>query len=175
MHTLKIAVHVDVPAVNNSHYGSVQKARDLVDEVISLTSLVYEKQFNVNLAIDHLQIYDPQVNPDEYGRGRERKLATTCPTFTETLNKKRVWLDPNFVPELAGHMVFTGCESGDLGLAGEGTMCVQKPTDSYPENSGVSRVDRGRGQTWRTVAHELGHILGSNHTQAGIMSSWPDP
>jgi len=138
-----------------SKLGSVDAAVAYVEGIIAQTNLVYERQVGVSIRVDQLNIQTVSnaVVWDKHCVGQN---------IYEQLNQFRSWVEHDAPTSSSWHVLddcFVG-SSGVIGLAYVGTMCWFNG-NSFGYNTGVTH----RGfNTWKTLAHEIGHSFGAHHS-----------
>lgn len=141
------------------------------NDVLAQSSFVTERQFHVKLQLGFGIVYDNSTNAT-YPR-----WATDCTSDTDNQITYKLGLFSNVMGSppyssygngyTAATSLFTGCRHGSIaGFSPVGSLC-QKGS-----NSNV--VTWGSPNSWWVYSHELGHMMGAGHPNAGrgIMSAF---
>jgi len=152
MHEFHLGVIADQAAY--AQEGSdTSKLKALLEKVVSLTSHVYEMQFDIKLKIGRMTMYTDSRGP---------AFASGCAQSNPTLDKlDKLTAETN---EFFGAThLFTGCGTGRgvVGVAWKGTMCLGR-THQGDVNTGVNELHKE--DDWLTFAHELGHNFNGDHS-----------
>ncbi|MBW0518542.1 hypothetical protein O181_058257 [Austropuccinia psidii MF-1] len=167
---LYIGVAADCTYV--AKYGSQRAARLAILTNVNTVSSVYEKFFNISLAIVELNI---QTGPCPSKASAEVPWNIGCPAsgpggldLVGRLNEFSRWRGSKGGDDGAGlWLLMTDCPDGnghEVGLAWLGTMCKVDAEKGISDGiaSGTA-VTAANPNEWQVMAHELAHTLGAPH------------
>jgi len=165
-----------------SEYGSQDAARLAILNNLNTVSALFERSFNVSLAIVELKILDPLCPPHP---APDLPWNIGCPDSTPEglamdarLSAFSQWRGQKGGSDGAGlwHLM-TACPSGqEVGVAWMGTLCKvnaegagDNGLNSLVRKPSSTQVTSGTGVTsanpseWQVMAHEIGHNFGAIH------------
>lgn len=133
-----VRVHVSDEFVSQA--GSNQNARELVSNILHLTSTIYESTAQIVFALDSFQVYTGNVDDND--------ITTTFSTYKATAPNTQnscasILFDVNLY---ASHIV---------GIATVSGLC----TSTHHAIVSIAEVE----QMTVVLAHELGHLFGAQH------------
>lgn len=174
MHTLKMKIIVDYPltALYRKYGHSESVLRRDVEHAVSSASLIYEKQMNIKLRISDFVQYASKSGAPPYAAGCSCKTlwgGKKCHLRSHLMDSVAAANKYKHDTGAVAH-VFSGCGGmGIDGIAKNASACGDKNLAllACPEWPYFEMQDRYKdrcGHKWKTLAHELGHQLGADHS-----------
>jgi len=166
LHTLQVTIAVDVSYQAELGSTDPQTIIDEVQAAVGVSRIAYKTQLNVAVQIKQLYIASAV---DDAGTVLGQP---SCAGVLAVLSSFSSWLAQTGKPlkgiqDAAAFVAFTGCSiaSGITGIANVGGVCAQDVN-----TAAIARGSAGGALgEWLVFAHELGHVLGAQHTfQNGV-------
>ena len=161
--TRKVAlIGVATDCTYTATFNSTDAARKNVIAQINSASDVYEKAFNITLALANLTV-NPADCPGTPAAATPWNAQCGNTTITDRLNMFSQWRgernDTN-----AYWTLLTNCRTGaEVGLAWLGQACVSDVTSGNGETVSGANVVALTNTEWQVIAHESGHTFGAVH------------
>ena len=161
--TRKVAlIGVATDCTYTATFNSSDAARKNVITQINSASDVYEKAFNITLALANLTV-NPADCPGTPAAATPWNAPCGNTTITDRLNMFSQWRgernDTN-----AYWTLLTNCRTGaEVGLAWLGQACVSDVTSGNGETVSGANVVALTNTEWQVIAHESGHTFGAVH------------
>lgn len=137
--------------------------------LIFYSSALYEKSFNISLALGQLSINPascPSTPPESAKWNQPCSTETDIEARLSMFSEWRGKQSDETNTKLALWMLLTTCESGaSVGLAWLGQVCKSGVSTNSEDKSfvtGTVVVARTK-EEWKVMAHEIGHTFGANH------------
>ncbi|MEM7384204.1 MAG: M12 family metallo-peptidase, partial [Verrucomicrobiota bacterium] len=143
---------LDKEATGSDSTSNLESKTSQYLAVANHVAAIYETQLGIHLTLQEL-ILTP--DSDDYN---------DIPTGADPLNSFRSWMSTH--RPASRHKWSISMKAG-LGLSGQTLGLAFVGT--VGQSNAVGVIQPGTG--WETLAHEMGHTLGSNHSSGGIMNA----
>lgn len=149
-------------------FGSADEARIQIISDWNMVSGLYEKEFNVKLGIIKIEIPSSRCSSTDPSILWNRECSDAY-TMTSRLDDFSAWRAKKGSDHTGLWHLVTDCKTGtQVGLAWEGTICQSSIINSNQPGSpnrqasgtGVSALTK---DSWKVIAHEIGHNFGAIH------------
>ena len=145
MHIVSVGFTMGKKIIERYNHG--RSAKQYVLGILKKANKMFEANLNIRLVLGHL-VLEPDFAPkcSDKSAGQLSKLQ-----FWSKPSKQALWhhLDDCY-----------GSDGGVIGLGYVGTMCAK-----YGYNTAITWKTNGLyGRTYKTVAHEIGHNFGAQHS-----------
>ncbi|KAI9298737.1 hypothetical protein K502DRAFT_362160 [Neoconidiobolus thromboides FSU 785] len=147
-------------------YKTPENAKKQIIHEWNTVSQLYERNFNIKIGIIKIEANSDSCPSSPSSDTPWNRKCDTGYTMENRLGDFSSWRDKKGRDDTGLWHLMTDCKSGpQVGLAYLGTLCASSRGDARgglqgDTGTGVSSVTE---ETWKVVAHEIGHNFGAQH------------
>ncbi|KAJ9070655.1 hypothetical protein DSO57_1005456 [Entomophthora muscae] len=161
--SLFMAVAADCSYIE--HYLTVERALAAIISDWNEVSRVYETSFGLKLGLFHVFVPHAECQQGKFDDMEWNRPCETKCTLTERLDHFAGWVSKSRYPNALWHLR-TKCPIADkIGYAYKPKDCssLSKTAIKGQQASPAVAISSVTSESWKVIAHEIGHNFGANH------------